>query len=74
MNSLWEFVVLVGGATDQVLGYLERHHWFLASWWSVTYFTYATRAFMPDLTRSINGWMKSESVLPAAADHPRRTG
>jgi hypothetical protein len=22
---------------------------------------------MPDLTRSINGWMKSESVLPAVA-------
>ena len=28
MSSLWEFVVFVGGATDQVLAYLERHHWF----------------------------------------------
>jgi hypothetical protein len=28
MSSLWEFVVLVGGATDQVLGYLDRQHWF----------------------------------------------
>jgi len=73
MSSLWEFVVLVGGATNQVLGYLDRHHWFLASSWSAPYFTYTTRAFMPDLTRSINGWMKSERVLPAVVDRQRRT-
>ncbi len=28
VSSLWDFVVLVGGATDRVLGYLDRHHWF----------------------------------------------
>ena len=46
---------------------------FLASSWSAPYFTYTTRAFMPDLTRSINGWMKSERVLPAVVDRQRRT-
>jgi hypothetical protein len=28
MSFLWEFAVFVGGGTEQVLGYLERHHWF----------------------------------------------
>jgi hypothetical protein len=28
MSSLWEFVVFVGAATERVLGYLDRHHWF----------------------------------------------
>jgi hypothetical protein len=28
MSSLWEFAVFAGSATEQVLGYLERHHWF----------------------------------------------
>ena len=28
MSSLWEFVVLVSRATDQVIGYLDHHHWF----------------------------------------------
>jgi hypothetical protein len=28
MSSLWEFAVFVGSGTEQVLGYLERHHWF----------------------------------------------
>jgi hypothetical protein len=28
MSSLWEFVAHVGGTTDQVLGYLDRHYWF----------------------------------------------
>ncbi len=28
MSSLWELVVLAGGAADQVIGYLDRHHWF----------------------------------------------
>ena len=29
MSSFWEFVVLAGRAIDQVLVYLDRHHWFL---------------------------------------------
>jgi hypothetical protein len=28
MSSLLGFVTLVGSATEQVLGYLERQHWF----------------------------------------------
>ena len=28
MSSLLGFVALAGSATEQVLGYLERHHWF----------------------------------------------
>jgi len=28
MSSVWEFVVLGGGAVDHVLGYLDHHHWF----------------------------------------------
>ena len=28
MSSLWEFVALVGGTADRVLGYLDHHHWF----------------------------------------------
>ena len=28
MSSLLGFVALAGSATEHVLGYLERHHWF----------------------------------------------
>lgn len=28
MSSLLGFVALAGSATEQVLGYLERHHWY----------------------------------------------
>ena len=28
MSSLLGFLALIGGATEEVLGYLERHHWF----------------------------------------------
>jgi hypothetical protein len=28
MSSLLGFVTLIGSATEQVLGYLEHHHWF----------------------------------------------
>ena len=28
MSSLLGVVALAGSATEQVLGYLERHHWF----------------------------------------------
>jgi hypothetical protein len=28
MSSLFGFLALIGGATEEVLGYLERHHWF----------------------------------------------
>ena len=68
MSSMWEFVVLAGGAADQVLGYLDRHHWFSASSWSATYSTFTTGASMSDLTCSISGLMKFENGLPAIAD------
>ena len=29
MSFLLGLAVLIGGATEQVLGYFERHHWFL---------------------------------------------
>ena len=29
MSSLLGFVALIGSATEQALGYLERHHWFV---------------------------------------------
>ena len=28
MSSLLGFLTLIGSATEQVLGYLEHHHWF----------------------------------------------
>jgi hypothetical protein len=28
MSSLMGFLALIGGTIEQVLGYLERHHWF----------------------------------------------
>ena len=28
MSSLSGFLALIGSATEQALGYLERHHWF----------------------------------------------
>ena len=28
MNSLWELVVFASVAADQVLRYLDHHHWF----------------------------------------------
>ena len=28
MSSLMGFIAVVGSATEQVLGYLEHHHWF----------------------------------------------
>ena len=28
MSSLWKFAIIAGGATERVLGYLDRHHWF----------------------------------------------
>jgi hypothetical protein len=28
MSSIWIFVVLVGDGADQLLTYLDRHHWF----------------------------------------------
>jgi len=53
MSSLLGFVTLLGRATEQVLGYLEHHHWFLGCWSLAIYFTFTTKACMPDLTRSI---------------------
>jgi hypothetical protein len=31
MSSLLGFVALIGSATEQVLGYLEHHHWFFVA-------------------------------------------
>ena len=28
MSSLWESLILLGDATDRVIGYLDHHHWF----------------------------------------------
>jgi hypothetical protein len=28
MSSLWKSVIIAGGGAEQVLGYLDRHHWF----------------------------------------------
>src|SRR5882757_10815079 len=45
---------------------------FLGCWLLYIYFTSTTKACMPDLTRSINGLMKSEGVLLVVTDRLRR--
>jgi hypothetical protein len=69
MSSLWEFVALAGGTTDQVLGYLDRHHWFFG--FVVVGYMFYLHDKSLHARFDVLGWMKSESVLPAVADRQR---
>src|SRR6266404_3616833 len=72
IERLQLFLPTTSSTTEQVLAYLERHHWFF--WGSrdpAIHFIFTTKT-LPDLTRLTDGLMESGSVLLVTTDWQRR--
>ena len=51
MDVLWDIVVLICHGIEQVLVYVETHHWIFGFLVIGTSFTFTTEPFTPDLMR-----------------------
>ena len=68
MDALWEIVVAVGHAIEQVLGYVDTHHW-IFGFLALGYMFYLhDRGFTRASTRSTSGSMKSGSGSRSSID------
>ena len=69
MDVLWEIVVTIGHVIEQMLVYVETHHWIFGFLFAgYIYSTFTTEAFTHASTHSTNGSMKSGSVSPSSID------
>jgi len=61
MDVLWEILVFVGHAIEQVLIYVETHHWIFGFLAAAYIFTFTTEAFTRASTLSRSGSTKFAS-------------